>query len=241
MINWKVFKLGHNRLLSKNYPGILEVLRKTVKNLSQDSRSPGWDINSGPPDYEAGVLTTRLRRPVSVECYRGLIYFEVVKKSQRVRQEIRTLTRRRSIMRVSRWYVRLIRRYCKSSPATLHEGAWGERRYSSYPFTTSALDGGEWSASRPGRTLPPGKGPPVPIVQEAEWAPEPVWTQRLEEKSFRLCRESNLDRLVVYPVARHRTDWATRLAWRYCVFTKCYCAAGTNEITQLRCYEPSWY
>jgi hypothetical protein len=58
-----------------------------------------------------------------------------------------------------------------------------ERRYSSYSFTTSALDGSEWSASRPGRALPPGKGPPVPIVQEAVWAPEPVLTQRLEEKS----------------------------------------------------------
>jgi hypothetical protein len=46
------------------------------------------------------------------------------------------------------------------------------------------LDGGEWSATRPGRALPPGKGPPVHIVQEAGWAPEPVWTQRLEEKSF---------------------------------------------------------
>jgi hypothetical protein len=59
----------------------------------------------------------------------------------------------------------------------------GERRYSSCPFLTSALDGGEWSASRPGRTLPPGKGPPVPIVQEDGWVPEPVWTQGLEEKS----------------------------------------------------------
>jgi hypothetical protein len=39
--------------------------------------------------------------------------------------------------------------------------------------------GGEWSTSRPGRALHPGKGPPVPIVQEAGWAPEPVWTQRL--------------------------------------------------------------
>jgi hypothetical protein len=38
----------------------------------------------------------------------------------------------------------------------------GERRYSSYSYLTSALDGGEWSASRPGRALPPGKGPPVP-------------------------------------------------------------------------------
>jgi hypothetical protein len=46
------------------------------------------------------------------------------------------------------------------------------------------LDGGERSASRPGRALLPGKGPPVPTVQEGGWAPEPVWTQRLEEKSF---------------------------------------------------------
>jgi hypothetical protein len=75
------------------------------------------------------------------------------------------------------------------SLATRHGGAWGERRYSSYSFLTSALDGGEWSASRPDRVLPrprfaPGKGPPVPIVQKAGWASEPVWTKRLEEKSF---------------------------------------------------------
>jgi hypothetical protein len=55
----------------------------------------------------------------------------------------------------------------------------GDRRYSSYTFLTSALEGGEWSASRPGRALPPGKELPVPIVQEAGWAPEAVWTQRL--------------------------------------------------------------
>jgi hypothetical protein len=58
-----------------------------------------------------------------------------------------------------------------------------ERRYNFYSFSTSALDGGEWSASRPGRALHPGNEPPVPIVQEAGWTPEPVWTQRLEEKS----------------------------------------------------------
>jgi hypothetical protein len=48
----------------------------------------------------------------------------------------------------------------------------GEEVYSSYSYLTLALDGGEWSASRPGRALPPGKGPS-----------EPVWTQGLEEKS----------------------------------------------------------
>jgi hypothetical protein len=36
----------------------------------------------------------------------------------------------------------------------------------------------------PAAFLPPGKGPPVLIGQEAGWAPEPVWTQRLEEKFF---------------------------------------------------------
>jgi hypothetical protein len=60
---------------------------------------------------------------------------------------------------------------------------WGERRYSSYSYLTAALDGGELSASRPGSALPPGKGHPVPIGYEAGWAPEPVWKQRLEEKS----------------------------------------------------------
>jgi hypothetical protein len=49
-----------------------------------------------------------------------------------------------------------------------------ERRSSSYSFSNSALESGEWSASRPGRALPPGKGP---IVQEAGWATEPVWTK----------------------------------------------------------------
>jgi hypothetical protein len=57
----------------------------------------------------------------------------------------------------------------------------------------------------------PGKGPPVPIVQTAGWAPEPAWTQRLEEKSFHLCRGSNLNRPIIQPVARHYTDGATRL------------------------------
>jgi hypothetical protein len=86
----------------------------------------------------------------------------------------------------------------QSDPTTCHGGAWGERMYSSYSFLTSALDGGEWSASRPGRALPT-----VPIVQEAEWAPEPVWTQGLEEKSS----ASVGDRTpVIQSAVRHYTD-----------------------------------
>jgi hypothetical protein len=62
----------------------------------------------------------------------------------------------------------------KQSHNTCTEGQ-GERSYSSYSFTTSALEG-EWSASRPDRNLPPENGPPVAIGQEAGWAPESVWT-----------------------------------------------------------------
>jgi hypothetical protein len=94
----------------------------------------------------------------------------------------------------------------QSNPATCHEGAWGDRRYSSYSFSTSALDGGGWSASRPGRALPPGKGPPVPIVQEAGWAPEPVWMQGLEEKFSASFGDRTPN---VQSVVRHYTDWAT--------------------------------
>jgi hypothetical protein len=42
-------------------------------------------------------------------------------------------------------------------------------------FFTSALLGGQWSASCPGR-LNPGERAPVPIGWEIEWDPEPVWT-----------------------------------------------------------------
>jgi hypothetical protein len=44
-------------------PGISpEGLRKTTKNFSQNSRSPGRDLNSGLPGNETGVLTSRPRR-----------------------------------------------------------------------------------------------------------------------------------------------------------------------------------
>jgi hypothetical protein len=100
---------------------------------------------------------------------------------------------------------RVVKPKKKSKVVPLHamETFGGERRYSSYSFLTSALDGGEWSASRPGCALPPGKGPPVPIVEEAGWAPEPVLMQRLKEKSS----ASVGDRTpVVQSVVSHCTD-----------------------------------
>jgi hypothetical protein len=59
-MNWKEFgrKLSWRDL--RHYPGIcFEGLRKPTTNICQDGRSPGRDLNPGPPDYEAVVLTTQ--------------------------------------------------------------------------------------------------------------------------------------------------------------------------------------
>jgi hypothetical protein len=77
------------------------------------------------------------------------------------------------------------------------DDAWGERRYST-SFLTSALEGGEWSAS-----CFVCASPPVPIVQDSGWAPEPLWMQRLEEKfpaSIGDCTS------VIQSVVTHYTD-----------------------------------
>jgi hypothetical protein len=70
-MNWKGWGRKRSWLNLSYYPSIfLEGLRKTTKNFSQDTRSPGRDLNPGPPEFEAGVLTTQARR--SVASYRVL-------------------------------------------------------------------------------------------------------------------------------------------------------------------------
>jgi hypothetical protein len=70
---------------------------------------------------------------------------------------------------------------------------------------TTALEGAEGPASRPGRFLPPRKTP-VPMVQEAGWAPGPVWTgaENLAPPP------PGFDPRTVQPVASRYTDYATR-------------------------------
>jgi hypothetical protein len=52
----------HHGLILRYYNGIcLEGPRKTAKTLSLDSQSPGLDLNPGPPEYKAKVLTTQPR------------------------------------------------------------------------------------------------------------------------------------------------------------------------------------
>ena len=62
----------------------------------------------------------------------------------------------------------------KVQPRTGRESPEGEQRYSSTLSLTSVLERCGWSTQRSGR-FTPGKDP-VPILQDAGWAPEPVWT-----------------------------------------------------------------
>jgi hypothetical protein len=75
-----------------------------------------------------------------------------------------------------------------------------ERRYSSYSFSTSALYGGEWSAS----CLVRGKDPQCPLYRKLGGS-QSRSEQRLEEKSSCLSLGSNLDGPVVQSVAKHYT------------------------------------
>jgi len=60
MMNWKVFGRKRSWPILRYYPGIrLEGLRKTTKTSIRIAGRRGRDSNPGPPEYEAGVLTTK--------------------------------------------------------------------------------------------------------------------------------------------------------------------------------------
>jgi hypothetical protein len=91
----------------------------------------------------------------------------------------------------------------------------GERSYSSYSFSTSALDGGEWSASRPGRAFTPGERTPGAHCTGGWVGPRAGLDSEARGKILCLYRGSNPDRPVVQPVVRHYTAWATNNYFMY--------------------------
>jgi hypothetical protein len=196
---------------------VLYGLRKTTKSLSRQVK-----VRTGTSRYETGVLTTQLLRPASVMvglfsmtswngCGRNRLWsiFKAASYSviwlERMRKPTKNLSQYYSTVNYSSDHP--IRSYVlktKIDPATRHGGAWGERRCSSYSFLTSALDEGEWSASRPCRALPPGKGPRYPLYR------------RLGGPQSRSGRRGGDRTPVVQSVVRHYTDWGTPAAM-FCI------------------------
>jgi hypothetical protein len=86
------------------------------------------------------------------------------------------------------------------SSATRHGGASGERRYSSYSFLTSALDGDEWSAS-----LPAARAPGTHCTGGWVGLRDGLDTD-VRGKILCPCRRSKPDCPVVQSVVRHYTD-----------------------------------
>jgi hypothetical protein len=84
----------------------------------------------------------------------------------------------------------------------------GERRYSSYTFMTSTLEGMIGQRHAPAALYPRGKEHRYPFSRS--WVGLRAGLDT-EARGKVLCRGSNLNRPVVEPVARHYSDWATRL------------------------------
>jgi hypothetical protein len=83
----------------------------------------------------------------------------------------------------------------------------GEWKYSSTHSMTSALDGGEWSASRPGRFTPRERLPC------ARWIGDWVRTRAVldavvKRKILSPIRESNRRTPIVQPLVQRYADWA---------------------------------
>jgi hypothetical protein len=88
--------------------------------------------------------------------------------------------------------------FIKCCPATRHTGTKGERKYSSYLFLTSGLDGGEWSVSCPSCTLP------VVPLDGMLGRPQSWSGHRLQEKSF---ASAGYRTLVVQSVVKTLLHW----------------------------------
>jgi hypothetical protein len=98
--------------------------------------------------------------------------------------------------------------------APRHEGVLGEWRYSSTHSLTSALDGGEWSASRSGRFTPRERAPDTHWI--GVWVgPRAVRDAVVKRKIPSPRRKSNPRTPIVQPVAQRYTDWAVTALRRY--------------------------
>jgi hypothetical protein len=98
--------------------------------------------------------------------------------------------------------------------APRHEGVLDEWMYGSNHSLTSALDGGEWSASRPGRFTP--KEGALGTHWIGGWVgPRAVLDAVVKKKIPSPCRESNPTTPIIQLVAQRYTEWATTALKQY--------------------------
>jgi hypothetical protein len=85
-----------------------------------------------------------------------------------------------------------------------HEGVLGEWRYSSTHSLTLALDGGEWSASRPGLFTPRERASGTHWIG---WVgPRAILDAVVKKKIPSPCQELNPRTPIVQPIAQRYTD-----------------------------------
>jgi hypothetical protein len=79
-------------LILRYYPGIfLKRLRKITRNLCQDSRSPGRDLNPGPTEWYPSVYVQVLQVSFSLEGFRSNFYMKLILIKEPARDEILNL------------------------------------------------------------------------------------------------------------------------------------------------------
>jgi hypothetical protein len=105
--------------------------------------------------------------------------------------------------------------------APCHEGVLGEWRYSSTQSLTSALDGGEWSASRPGRFTPRERDPGTHLI--GDWVgPRDILDVVVKRKIPSPCQELNHRTPIVQIIAQCYTNWAIMalifMVWNKVIF-----------------------
>jgi hypothetical protein len=157
---------GRAPLLRQYSEICLEGVTKIMKQLGQDSRSPGQYLKPGPDEYVAGMLFKKYSAAVELEnlllpLIRIIICMVITSLSKTHFNANCSFALKSSV----RQFPCLLLTCAKAVPLHAMIDAFAEKSYSSYSFLTSAMDGGEWSASRRGRDLAQGRDPRYPLYR----------------------------------------------------------------------------
>jgi hypothetical protein len=117
----------------------------------------------------------------------------------------------------------------------------GERRYSSYSFSTSALDGVNGQHHTPAALLPPGERTPGTHCTGVWVDPRAGLDTEARGKILLPRRGSNPDHPVFQPVVRHYTAWANPAPiYIYICMCVCVCVYKIQNHNSTSCFVWVW-